>query len=110
MYWSIRFLTLYRRRNDQTRLLECEFRAEPSAESTVLPFEVKLLGLWLEVSEDFEDDREVVEVVEEGLAHLDVQVLSVVEGQRSLRVLHRLSGEGFVVAVEEAGRILILIL
>ncbi len=54
------------------------------------------------MAEEFEDDGVVVHVVEEGLRHLDRQVLLVTEGQGPLaRVLDRLRRERLVVAVEE---------
>lgn len=68
----------------------------------MLSLELMSLDLGLIVAKDLEDDWEVVDVVEEGPAHFDVEVLGVVEDELHLgRVLHRLGGEGLVVSVEE---------
>ncbi len=55
------------------------------------------------MSEQLEDDRVVVYVVEERAAHLDAQVLHVVEAERALaRVPDRLRRKRLVVPMQEA--------
>lgn len=62
------------------------------------------------MAEDLEDDREVLDVMQEGFVHESGDVLRVGEEKwATLLILHWLRREGLVVSVQEADSIIWLI-
>lgn len=64
--------------------------------------------LRLEMTENFKDDREVMDVMQERLAHRYGQILNVGKRQRSLaRILNRFGRKRLVVTMQETENIII---